>query len=284
MTILDGRRVAEVWRANLAVRVENLHEQSVTPGLGVILVGQDPSSLVYVETKERTARALGFYWRKITLPTEATANQIVAEVERLNRSTAIHGLIVQLPLPAAIDPDPILEAIAISKDVDGLHPKSLGDLLIGHEAVIPATPKGIIRLLEAYKLPTEGKHVVIVGRSSILGKPLAAIFLNRDATVTICHSKTRDLAKLTVQADIVVMDTGVPGLLVGEMVKPGAIVIDAGITKTAKGAIVGDVDFASVAPRTAAITPVPGGVGPMTIAALLDNTLERAEKSVRIGI
>ena len=279
MILLDGRRVGQTWRASLKPRIESLKKRGITPGLGVILVGDDPASHLYVARKEEASRAMSYLFHKLTLPTTTETSEVQAAIVALNQNPKIHGIIIQLPLPAQIDTDAVLETIDPQKDVDGLHPANLGDLLIGHERVVPATPKGIVRLLEAYTIETEGKHVVIVGRSTILGKPLAALFLNRNATVTICHSKTENLGFFTRQADLIVMDTGVPNLLQADMVAAKAVVIDAGITKLASGAVVGDVDFVAVAPNVAAITPVPGGIGPMTIAAILDTTLELAERT-----
>ncbi|MEK7461317.1 MAG: tetrahydrofolate dehydrogenase/cyclohydrolase catalytic domain-containing protein [Patescibacteria group bacterium] len=279
MILLDGRRVGQTWRDSLKPRIESLKKRGITPGLGVILVGDDPASHLYVARKEEASRAMSYLFHKLTLPTTTETSEVQAAIVALNQNPKIHGIIIQLPLPAQIDTDAVLETIDPQKDVDGLHPANLGDLLIGHERMIPATPKGIVRLLEAYNIETEGKHVVIVGRSTILGKPLAALFLNRNATVTICHSKTENLGFFTRQADLIVMDTGVPNLLQADMVAAKAVVIDAGITKLASGAVVGDVDFVAVAPNVAAITPVPGGVGPMTIAAILDTTLELAERT-----
>ncbi len=280
MLLLDGREIARTWRESLKLRIEKLTERGITPGLGVLLVGDDPASHVYVVRKGEACRRLGIFFELVELPGRATTPEVIAALERLNRDPRCHGLIIQLPLPKSVDTDAVLERLDPAKDVDGLHPMNLGDLLIGHERIVPATPKGIVRLLEAYKIQTEGKHVVIVGRSMILGKPLAAIFLNRNATVTICHSKTENLGFFTKQADLIVMDTGVPGLLSTEMVDQKAVVIDAGITKLSDGRVVGDVDFEKVSKIVTAIAPVPGGVGPMTIAALLENTIELTQASV----
>lgn len=282
MQLLDGREIARKWREKFQLRIKDLRARGVTPGLGVLLVGDDSASQVYVARKGEACQSLGIFFEKTELPASATTAEAVAAVQEMNHDKRLHSLIIQLPLPAKIESDAVLEALDPSKDVDGLHPTNLGDLLIGHERLIPATVKGIVRLLEAYQIETEGKHVVIVGRSQILGKPLAAIFLNRNATVTICHSKTDELGFFTRQADVIIMDTGVPGLLTAEMVSAKAVVIDAGITKLSDGSVVGDVDFSAVSQRVAAITPVPGGVGPMTIAAILDTTLELAEKSAKI--
>lgn len=276
MLLLDGRSRAHVWRASLADQTQKLIQRGIQPGLAVILVGSDPASILYTSMKERASGAIGFTSRKIVLPATTTTEDVIHAIERLNQDTSIHGILIQLPLPEHVDTDVVLSALDPAKDVDGLHPHNLGDLLIGRERIVPATPKGILRLLTDYVIPTEGQHVVIVGRSNILGKPLAALFLNRNATVTVCHSKTVGLAHLTRQADIIVMDTGVPGLLTGDMVKEGVVVVDAGISRLPSGDLVGDIDFDEVAHHAQAITPVPGGVGPMTIAALLENTLHLA--------
>lgn len=274
MQLLDGRTIAARWREEIRHDVDHLRTQNITPGLAVILVGDDPASVMYTSMKEKISRELGFVSEKIVLPTETTTDALCQRIIELNHTPSIHGILVQLPLPHQIDTDRVLQAIDPAKDVDGLHPQSLGNLMIGHEHVVPATPRGILRLLDAYDIKLAGQHVVIVGRSTILGKPLAALFLNRDATVTVCHRQTRDLAALTRQADVVVMDTGRAGLLRGDMVKPGAVVIDAGISRDEAGKTVGDVVFAEVAEVASALTPVPGGVGPMTIAALLQNTID----------
>lgn len=279
MKILDGRAMADAWRIKISQQVTELRARGITPGLAVVLVGDDPASVIYTNMKEKASRSLGFHSVKKTLPAEASTAEIKALLATLNADPSVHGILVQLPLPDQVDTDAVLATIDPLKDVDGLHPYSLGELLIGNELIVPATPRGIMRLIEAYQIETVGRHVVIVGRSNILGKPLAAMFLNRDATVTICHSKTQDLASLTRLGDIVVMDTGVPELLTAAMVKDGAIIIDAGITKTSTGSLVGDVKFDEVKDKVAAITPVPGGVGPMTIVALLQNTLDLARQS-----
>lgn len=278
--ILDGQSVATAWRAKIHHRVNELRRQGIVPGLAVILVGNDPASLLYTAMKEKASRAAGMYSRKMSLPEETSTEEVIGLIQKLNQDQTIHGILIQLPLPQAIDTHRVLEALAPYKDADGLHPLNLGKLLIGEESIVPATPKGIFQLLEAYGIETEGRHVVIVGRSMILGKPLAAMFVNRNATVTICHSKTLSLKDYTQLADILVMDTGISGLLDGDMVTKKTVVIDAGITKNAVGEIVGDVVFAEVVNTCRAITPVPGGVGPMTIAALLENTIELTQKSM----
>ncbi len=280
MIVLDGRTVAAKWRAAIAAEVAKFGERGIQPGLAVLLVGDEPASVLYTSMKERISREVGFHSVKVTLPRSVTTREVIAVVDQFNHDSTIHGVLIQLPLPSQVDTDAVLEALDPTKDADGLQPKNLGDLLIGHESVVPATPRGIMKLLEAYAIETEGKHVVIVGRSNILGKPLAALFLNRNATVTVCHSKTMNLASFTRQANIIVMDTGVQGLLTADMVGEDVVVIDAGITQLPDGRVVGDVDFPSVSQKVAALTPVPGGVGPMTIAALLDNTLRLAHRAL----
>lgn len=275
--LLDGQKVAETWREDLSRKVGELKNRGITPGLGIVLVGNDPASEIYTRIKEKVSLALGFHTEKITLEAQVTTETIIQKIEELNQNPQIHGIIVQLPLPEKVDSHRVLSAIALSKDADGLNPQTLGNLMVGKETLIPATPKAILKLLGDYKISISGKRVVIVGRSNILGKPLAIILLSRDATVTICHSKTTDLAELTNQADIIVMDVGKPLLLTADMVGDHAVVIDAGITRLPNGRIVGDVDYSPVAAKAFAITPVPGGVGPLTVTALLDNTLLLAD-------
>lgn len=280
MLILDGRRVAQLWQTAIGQRTQRLIATGRPPGLAVLLVGSDPASLLYTSMKERASQKLGFISYKTHLKNAATTADVIAALEEFNQEPTIDGILIQLPLPDQIDTAAVLERLNPAKDVDGLHPHSLGNLLIGQERLLPATPKGILHLLEYYQIPTEGSHVVIVGRSAILGKPLAALFLNRNATVTVCHSKTANLGTFTEKADILVMDTGVPGLLTADMVTDQVVIIDAGITQLLNGQVVGDVDFATVAPKVRAITPVPGGVGPVTIAALLDSTVSLAESAI----
>lgn len=278
MQLLDGRAVATAWQDEIAREARRLSGCGHPPGLAVILVGDDPASRLYTSMKQRVSQSVGFHSRQVTLPAAASTKEVISAIEQINADPTIDGILVQLPLPDQVDTDLVLATIDPAKDADGLHPYNLGQLLLGHEVIVPATPRGILRLLDAYHVGTEGKHVVIVGRSNILGKPLAVLFLNRNATVTICHSKTDGLANFTRQGDIVTMDTGVPGLLSADMVSDQAIVVDAGISQLPNGKVVGDTDFAAVSAKVAAITPVPGGVGPMTIAALLDTTLQLARQ------
>ncbi|MBI4174993.1 bifunctional methylenetetrahydrofolate dehydrogenase/methenyltetrahydrofolate cyclohydrolase, partial [Candidatus Berkelbacteria bacterium] len=213
MLLLDGRPIAKAWREELKEKITSLKSKGIEPQLGIILIGDDPASVMYTNLKSKVAQSLGIQADLIHLPTNTTTDEAVTAVTAVNEKRAVHAILIQLPLPDQIDTDRVLATIDRQKDADGLHPHSLGDLLIGNERAVPATPKGIFRLLEAYHISTVSKHVVIIGRSNILGKPLAAMFLNRNATVTICHSKTPDLSHFTHQADILVMDTGVPGLL-----------------------------------------------------------------------
>ncbi|MHB8605168.1 MAG: bifunctional 5,10-methylenetetrahydrofolate dehydrogenase/5,10-methenyltetrahydrofolate cyclohydrolase [Thermoplasmatota archaeon] len=273
--IIDGKAHAAAWRAEIARDVAAL---GVKPGLAVVLVGDDPASAVYVRGKEKAATEAGFANFSARLPASATEAQALAEVARLNADPRVHGIIVQLPLPKQVRESAALEAVLPTKDVDGFHPTNQGLLAQGRPVFAPATPTGIMELLKREKVATEGARVVIVGRSNIVGRPLAALFLAKgtDATVTVAHSKTRDLASVAREADILVAAIGRPRFVTREFVKRGAVVIDVGINRMPDGKLVGDVDFDAVREVASAITPVPGGVGPMTIAALLANTLAAA--------
>jgi len=281
--LIDGKELSARLRAEIAAGVAAL---ATRPGLAVILVGDNPASVSYVTAKERACAEAGMYSREIRLPASATEAEVVAQVEALNRDDAIHGILVQLPLPGHIREQAVVAAIAPDKDVDGFTPVNAGKLMIGEECFLPCTPHGIVKLIEFAGMETQGKHAVVVGRSNIVGKPVAALLARKgaDATVTLCHSATPDLARFTRAADIVVVATGRPNTLTGDMIKPGAVVIDVGVNRIPdptrpKGfRLVGDVDFAGCAEVAGAITPVPGGVGPMTITMLLWNTLESARR------
>ncbi|MCS6970003.1 MAG: bifunctional methylenetetrahydrofolate dehydrogenase/methenyltetrahydrofolate cyclohydrolase FolD [Planctomycetota bacterium] len=289
--ILDGRRVADQILAEVAAGARRLEsEHGVRPGIAVILVGDDPASQVYVANKERTATALGFLSRKLVLPASTTQEALLSLLGELNRERAIHGILVQSPLPRHIDERAVVLAIDPAKDVDGFHPLNVGKLLIGErDGFLPCTPWGVVELLARSGFDPAGRHAVIVGRSNIVGKPLAALLMQKapgaDATVTVCHSRTHDLAAHTQRADLLIAALGRPRAITAEMVKPGAVVVDVGINRVpdpaAKGGqrLVGDVDFAAVAEVASAITPVPGGVGPMTIAMLMRNTLRAARRA-----
>jgi len=285
--IIDGTALARTVRSELRGRVEVLRSAGVVPGLAVVLVGDDPASRVYVRSKGRACAEVDLHSEQHDLPASATEAQVLERVRLLNGDPRIHGILVQLPLPAHVSGERVLRAIAPDKDVDGFHPFNVGLLATGHPAFVPCTPAGVMRMLEREGIDPEGRHAVIVGRSNIVGKPMAMLLLQRNATVTLCHSKTRDLAEMTRQADILVAAIGRPRFLTGDMVKPGAVVIDVGINRlpdvhgTGQGKLAGDVDFKGVLGRASHITPVPGGVGPMTIAMLLENTVSAAERAVK---
>ena len=238
----------------------------------MLLVGEDPASQIYVRNKERAANEVGFHSVVERLPETTTQEELLHKIEELNNDDAIHGILVQLPLPKQINSQAVLEAIVPEKDVDGFHPVNLGKLLQKDESIVPCTPKGIIRLLEEYEIDLTGKEMVVIGQSTIVGRPMALLGLNRGATVTVCHSRTKDLEKQIARADIIISAVGKPNLVLKEHVKKGAVIIDVGINRLESGKLVGDVDFDGVKDQVSAITPVPGGVGPMTIAMLLEQT------------
>ena len=250
----------------------------ITPGLAVIIVGENPASQVYVRNKHKACTELGFYSEGVELPATTTREELLAEIQRLNNDEKIHGILVQLPLPKELQPyeSEVLEAINPLKDVDGFHPVNVGRLVTGQKALVPCTPHGCLRMLELAEIPVEGANAVIIGRSNIVGKPMFHLLLGKNATVTICHSRTKNLAEITRQADILVAAVGKAGFVTADMVKPGAAVIDVGINRIAPKKLVGDVDFEAVKEVAGAITPVPGGVGLLTIAMLMQNTVEAA--------
>ncbi len=273
--ILDGKAVAAKIKTEIRREVEGLKAKGVTPGLAVVLVGDDPASHIYVRNKERNCQELGFNSQTFRLPATISQDELLTLIQQLNADPAIHGILVQLPLPAHLSTEKIISFIKPEKDVDGFHPVNLGNLLRGEAGMIPCTPAGIMELIKESGVEVAGKECVIVGRSNIVGKPLFHLLLQAHGTVTVCHSRTRNLAEVTRRADILVVATGQAGLVNGEMVKPGAVVIDVGMNRLETG-LVGDVDFGSVLPVAGALTPVPGGVGPMTIAMLMKNTLKAA--------
>lgn len=276
--VLDGKKVALEVRERIAVMVKEVRESGkVPPGLAVVLVGDNPASKVYVGQKEKACKAAGFESFLYHLPEATTQEELLALVGQLNEDPKVHGILVQLPLPKHLNETEVIEAIRPEKDVDGFHPMNLGKLVAGLPCTIPCTPKGIMYLLEYYGIEIEGKNAVVVGRSNIVGKPVAHLLLQKNATVTICHSKTRNLEDITKEADILVVAAGRPHFITQHMVKKGAVVVDVGINRLESG-LVGDVDFDGVRLRASWITPVPGGVGPMTIAMLLENTLEMYER------
>lgn len=267
--IIDGKKISEKLLGEVKAKISKLKEK---PGLAIVIVGENPASLIYVNSKEKMCNGLGAYCERYNLSKDVSETNLLKLIDELNDNPKIHGILVQLPLPKQIDEKLLIESIRPEKDVDGFSPLNLGNLAVGNTIIAPATPKAVMHLIEsAGKI--EGKHAVIVGRSNIVGKPVALMLLEKNATVTICHSKTRNLGNYTKNADILVAACGSPQLIKKDMVKKGAVVIDVGINRTAGGKIVGDVDFDSVKEVASCITPVPGGVGPMTIAMLMDNLL-----------
>ena len=277
-TIIDGIAVSKVIRAEWKQRVELLKAQGVTPGLAVILVGDNPASQVYVRNKVKACSDMGLHSELHQFPADVSEQVVLARIAELNANAKIYGILVQLPLPPQIDNNKVLEAISVEKDADGFHLYNLGALVTGGTVFPPCTPYGVMALLDHYRIPIEGCNAVVVGRSNIVGKPMALMLLARSATVSICTSKTRDLRQYTSMADILVVATGKPKMVTGDMIKPGAVVIDVGINRTPDGKLVGDVDFGSAKEKASYITPVPGGVGPMTITMLLANTVQAAER------
>jgi methylenetetrahydrofolate dehydrogenase (NADP+)/methenyltetrahydrofolate cyclohydrolase len=278
--ILDGRAIALKVRAEVAAEVAALREEDggPQPGLAVVLVGDDPASQIYVRNKTRACQEAGIVTFDHRLPAETSEAELVALLERLNRDPAVHGVLVQLPLPAGLDANRILATLDPRKDVDGLLAKNVGQLWLGRSRFVPCTPLGVMRLLAEAGTPLKGAHAVVIGRSNLVGKPIAALLLSADATVILCHSRTRELPAIVAQGDIVVAAIGRPEEIRGEWIKPGATVIDVGINRLPSGKLVGDVDFQVAKTRAAAITPVPGGLGPLTIAMLLHNTLLAARR------
>ncbi len=277
--ILDGKATAQAVRADVAQGSQRLRELGTQPGLAVVLVGEDPASQVYVRNKDRAAKEAGFAVQTRTLPAETSQADLLTVVHELAEDHAVHGILVQLPLPKHLDADEVVQAIPANKDVDGLTLANVGLLGAGREGLRPCTPAGCVELLDRHEIPIEGQHVVIVGRSMLVGKPLAQLMLARNATVTVCHSRTKDLHEHCRRADILVAAVGIPELIQGDWVRPGAVVLDVGINRGEDGKLVGDVDFSAAQAQAGWITPVPGGIGPMTIAMLLANTLRSAAQS-----
>jgi methylenetetrahydrofolate dehydrogenase (NADP+)/methenyltetrahydrofolate cyclohydrolase len=292
--IIDGKQVAADMRAELKAQVARLKQKGIVPGLGVILVGEDPASKSYVTAKERTCEEIGIYSDDNRLDAETSQEDLIALVKKMNADPKINGILVQLPLPEHLNESEVLLAINPDKDVDGFHPMNVGKMVVGEKAFLPCTPHGVIQLLIRSGVTIEGANVVIVGRSNIVGKPLANMLIQKNAkgnaTVTVCHTRTKELARHTRQADIVIAAAGRPNTVTAEMIKEGAVVIDVGVnriedaTKKKGYRLVGDVDFEKVVEKASLITPVPGGVGPMTITMLLYNTVESAKRAAGIGV
>ena len=277
--LIDGNALSKKLRLNVAERAAALKARGITPGLAVVLVGENPASQVYVRNKVKACADNGLHSVLEQYPATLSEADLLGRVDALNSNPAIHGILVQLPLPAHIDAQKVIEAISPAKDVDGFHIASAGALMVGQPGFWPCTPYGCMKMLESIGYDLKGKHAVVIGRSNIVGKPMALMLLQKNATVTICHSATKDLKAMTLQADVIVAAVGKRNVLTADMVKPGAVVIDVGMNRNEEGKLCGDVDFEGVKEIASYITPVPGGVGPMTITMLLVNTLEAAERA-----
>ena len=278
MNIINGKEISASIRAEIKAETEKL---GIKPGLAVILVGNDPASQVYVRNKNKACEEVGFYSEMYTLPEETSMDDLLGLIDQLNQSPQIHGILVQLPLPKHLDEEKVILAIDPSKDVDAFHPENVGKIMIGNHSFLPCTPAGVMELIKRSGIEISGKECVVIGRSNIVGKPQAMLLLHENATVTICHSRTKDLPSVCSRADILVSAVGRAAFVTPDMVKDGAVVIDVGINRNSEGKLCGDVDFDAVAPKTSYITPVPGGVGPMTITMLMKNTLTAAKNLLK---
>ena len=274
--ILDGKMVSQRIKDELSQEVVELKAKGINPGLAVIIVGDDPASRVYVNNKKKACEQIGIYSEEYALPEETTQEELLELIEKLNNDKKINGILVQLPVPKHINEETIINAIKPEKDVDAFHPVNVGKIMVGNFDFVPCTPAGVMELIKESGISVEGKECVIVGRSNIVGKPQAMLLLHQNGTVTICHSRTKNLKEKTLQADILVAAVGIPEFIKGDMIKPGAVVIDVGINRVADKKLVGDVEFEGAEKVASAITPVPGGVGPMTIAMLMKNTVKAA--------
>lgn len=283
-TLLSGKTVSAKIKEKLKKEVTALKAKGVTPGLAVVIVGDDPASKVYVGRKEAMCEELGMHSVKYALPAETTQDELTALVQRLNADSTIHGILVQLPLPKPLDEKAVINTISPEKDVDAFHPVNVGKIMIGDYDFVPCTPAGIMELIAESGVEIEGKSCVVIGRSNIVGKPMSMLLLHKNGTVTVCHSKTKNLGEITKNADILVAAVGRAGFVTADMVKPGAVVIDVGMNRLEDGRLVGDVAFDEVADIAGAITPVPGGVGPMTISMLMKNTVTAAKRQCGIQL
>ena len=272
--IIDGKKVSEEVKEQVRLETLELAKKGIKPGLAVIIVGDDPASRVYVNNKKKACEAVGFLSREYALPASTSQEELLSLVEKLNKDKEINGILCQLPLPKGLDEKAVIEAISPLKDVDAFHAINVGKIMIGDYDFLPCTPAGVMEMLHSYKIPVEGKKCVVIGRSNIVGKPMAMLLLHENGTVTITHSRTKNLAEVTSEADILVAAIGKPKFVTADMVKDGAVVIDVGMDRDENGKLCGDVDFENVKEKCSAITPVPGGVGPMTIAVLMKNTLK----------
>jgi methylenetetrahydrofolate dehydrogenase (NADP+)/methenyltetrahydrofolate cyclohydrolase len=279
MNILDGKALSDKIKTELKTEIDSLQkEHNIIPGLAVVLVGSDPASATYVKMKAKSCKDVGIYSIVHEMPTDISEQKILDTIKMMNNNPNIHGILVQLPLPAHIDTNKVIEAINPAKDVDGFHAFNIGRVVTNLDSFVPATPMGVMELLNEYKIDLQGKNAVVVGASNIVGKPMSALLLNQNATVTTCHIYTKDLKSITKQADIICVGVGKPNLITEDMVKDGAIIVDIGINRLEDGRLVGDVDYDNVSKKSSFITPVPGGVGPMTIASLLKNTVKSAKQ------
>ena len=279
--IIDGKKTSADIKEELRIETESFRrETGITPGLAVVIVGSDPASQVYVRNKCRACEAVGFYSEKYEMPEDTTEDELITLIEKLNEDGKIHGILVQLPLPRHIDVEKVLLTIKPEKDVDAFHPYNTGKIMQGKYDFLPCTPAGVMELLQRYNVEIKGKNCVVIGRSDIVGKPMSMLLLQADGTVTICHSKTKDLAEICRTADIIVAAVGRANFVSGDMIKDGAVVIDVGINRLENGSLCGDINYAEAVEKASAITPVPGGVGPMTIAMLMKNTLTAAKKTI----
>lgn len=279
--LINGKEVSAAVRAEIKAEVEKLKkEYNITPGLAVILVGSDPASSVYVRNKHKACAEVGMESYQIMMPEETTEEELLSKIDELNKDDAVHGILVQMPLPKHISEEKVVDAIYPDKDVDAFHPINVGKISLGKYDFLPCTPAGVMELLKYYNVDPCGKECVVLGRSNIVGKPMAQLLLTRNGTVTVCHSRTKNLAEVISRADILVVAIGKPNFIKGENIKPGAVVVDVGINRLDNGKLAGDVDFESASCVASMITPVPGGVGPMTITMLLKNTLTAAKKKI----
>lgn len=281
---INGKMVSAQVRSDVALEVQELKQKGITPGLAVVIVGDDPASRTYVNNKKKACAETGIYSEEYALPASTTQQELMNLVARLNEKNDIHGILVQSPLPNGLDEEAVVEAINPQKDVDAFHPSNVGRIMIGNYHFLPCTPAGVIELLKSEHIEISGKNCVVLGRSNIVGKPMAMLLLHNNGTVTICHSKTKDLSEICKSADILIAAVGKPNFVTADMVKPGAVIIDVGINRNENGKLCGDVDFSAVEPIASYITPVPGGVGPMTIAMLLKNTVAAAKLQNNIAM
>lgn len=281
--LIDGKAISAAIRQEIREEVERLKAREIRPGLVVILVGEDPASQVYVRNKAKACEELGYRSEVVRLPADTTQQTLLDLIDKYNNDAKFHGILVQLPLPGHIQEKAVIDSISVDKDVDGFHPVSVGNLMIGDDALLPCTPSGVIELLKRTGNSPTGKHAVVIGRSNIVGKPVSVLLLRENATVTICHSRTPNLPEMARQADILVVAVGVAKLVKRDWVKPGAVVIDVGMNRLDSGKLAGDVDFEDVVDTAGWITPVPGGVGPMTITMLMANTLKSCKRANGLG-